>query len=116
MRARPARRWLAGDNLVTEQQHPLRRSSDRRLKVFDSVDDDRPRSAALHGWLSYSVDVRVISVATGRFIWRVGDLVVEGLPQLMMARITSSPWHWGETFCPWKWKLSELIVIVESLH
>jgi hypothetical protein len=34
----------------------------------------------------------------------------------MMAWITSSPWHWGETFCPWKWKLSELIVIVESLH
>ena len=58
----------------------------------------------------------MISVATGRFIWRVGDLVVEGLSQLMMAWITSSPWHWGETFCPWKWKLSQLIVIVESLH
>jgi len=69
----------------------LRQSSDRRLDVFDTVNDDRAGSAALHGGLGYSVDVRVVPIEPLRFIFREVRAVLEGLPESMIVWITWSP-------------------------
>jgi hypothetical protein len=71
---------LAGNNLIAEEQDAFWQSGYGRLKLFDSIDDDRPGSAALHGCLGYSVDVRVVPVEPRWLIPREGHAVVESLP------------------------------------
>ena len=65
--------------VIAHEDDVLRQTGDDGIDVLDAFDNERACGAALNGSGRDAVDMRVIPVKAGRFVFREMDFVAKGL-------------------------------------